>query len=162
MSRTRCVACSAYLLENDSADAATLSEPRHARHLQDPPASRYVSIVQEIGPGRRKEFCSDTCRRGADRDYKRAKAHVEVFEDQLRRTQHEVATYGRRADEGVLTADDVLRLHADARVALARAATVAEFAADKPDRVRTELQELIAAVRPLLDSGQILIAVHSA
>lgn len=119
-------------------------------------------IVQDIGPGRRKEFCSDTCRRGADRDYKRAKAHVELFEEQLRRSQHEVATYGRRADEGVLTADEVLRLQADARVALARATTVAELAGDQPERIRAELEALIVAVRPILDSGQMLIAVHSA
>jgi hypothetical protein len=119
-------------------------------------------IVQEIGPGRRKEFCSDLCRRGADRDYKRAKAHVAAFEEQLRRTQHEVATYGRRADEGVLTADEVQSLQTEARVALARAAAVAEFAVDQPDRIRAELEALIAAVRPLLDGGQTLIAVHTA
>lgn len=119
-------------------------------------------IVQDIGPGRRKEFCSDTCRRGADRDYKRAKAHVEFFEQQLRRTQHEVATYGRRADEGVLTADEVLRLQGDARVALTRATTVAELGGNQPERIRAELDALIAAVRPILDAGQTLLAVHSA
>jgi hypothetical protein len=119
-------------------------------------------IVQEIGPGRRKEFCSETCRRGADREYKRAKAHVEFFEEQLRRTQHEVATYGRRADEGVLTADEVLRLQADARVALTRAATVAELGGDQPERIRAELDALITAVRPILDMGQTLLAVHTA
>jgi hypothetical protein len=119
-------------------------------------------IVQDIGPGRRKEFCSDTCRRAADRDYKRAKAHVELFEDQLRRTQHEVATYGRRADEGVLTAEDVQRLRYEAWVALERAAAVAEFAQAQPERIQAELEELIAAVRPILDSRQTLIAVHSA
>lgn len=119
-------------------------------------------IVQDIGPGRRKEFCSDTCRRGADRDYKRAKAHVELFEEQLRRSQHEVATYGRRADEGVLTADEVLRLQSDARVALARATAVAEFAGDEPERIRAELDALIASVRPILDAGQTLMAIHTA
>lgn len=119
-------------------------------------------IVQEIGPGRRKEFCSETCRRGADKEYKRAKAHVELFEDQLRRSQHEVATYGRRADAGVLTDDVVQRLHADARVALARAAAVAEFAREHPVKVLAELDALIEAVTPLLDSRQTFIAVHSA
>jgi hypothetical protein len=119
-------------------------------------------IVQDIGPGRRKEFCSETCRRGADRDYKRARAHVELFEEQLRRSQHEVATYGRRADEGVLTDEEVRRLQADARVALGRAAAVAEFAGDDPDRIRAELCALVQAVTPLLDSKQTLIAVRTA
>jgi len=119
-------------------------------------------IVQDIGPGRRKEFCSDTCRRGADRDYKRAKAHVEFFEEQLRRTQHEVATYGRRADEGALTADEVLRLQSEARVALVRATTVAELGGDQPERIRAELDALITAVRPILDTDQTLLAVRTA
>ena len=57
-------------------------------------------ILQSSGRGRRKEFCSDTCRRGADRDYKRAKALVEHFEQSLRRTRHEVAAYGRKAEAG--------------------------------------------------------------
>lgn len=40
LSRTRFAACSAaYRLENDSPDAATLSELRHARHRHEPPAS---------------------------------------------------------------------------------------------------------------------------
>lgn len=119
-------------------------------------------IVQEIGPGRRKEFCSDTCRRGADREYKRAKAHADLFEEQLRRTQHEVAAYGRRADEGGLTADDVNRLQTEARVALARAEGIAEFAREHPERVLAELDHLIAALKPIVDSGQTLLAVRSA
>ena len=119
-------------------------------------------IVQDIGPGRRKEFCSETCRRGADREYKRARAHVELFEEQLRRSQHEVATYGRRAADGVLTDDELQRLQADARVALARAAAVAEFAVDDPGRIRAELNALIQALTPLLDSKQTLIAVRTA
>lgn len=119
-------------------------------------------IVQDIGPGRRKEFCSDTCRRGADRDYKRAKAHVDFFDEQLRRTQHEVATYGRRADEGMLTPEDALRIRTEALVALTRATTVAEFAGDQPERVRAELEALIAAVKPILEPRATPAAIRSA
>jgi len=35
---------------------------------------------QSAGRGRRRDYCSETCRRLADRDYKRAKALVEHFE----------------------------------------------------------------------------------
>lgn len=87
---------------------------------------------------------------------------MEFFEEQLRRTQHEVATYGRRADEGLLSADEIYRLQSEARIVLARATVVAELGGDQLDRVRAELEALISAVRPILDSDQALISAHSA
>lgn len=110
-------------------------------------------IVQSVGRGRRKEFCSETCRRGADRDYKRAKAHAGLFEEQLRNSQHEVAAYGRKADEGMLTPEELHRLQIDARVAFARAATIVELRG-APERAFAELAALVEAVRPLLEPGQ--------
>lgn len=106
-------------------------------------------IVQTVGRGRRKEFCSETCRRAADRDYKRARAHAVLFAEQLRHTRHEVAAYGRRAEEGTLTPEESMAIHADARVALERAATVLDLGAP-PDRVMSELAALVEAVRPLV------------
>ncbi len=110
-------------------------------------------IVQTVGRGRRKEFCSDTCRRAADRDYKRAKAHVALFEEQLRNTQHEVAAYGRKPEEGTLTPEELMAIHAEARVALERSATVLELGAPH-ERVASELAALVQATRPLLEAHQ--------
>jgi hypothetical protein len=118
-------------------------------------------IVQSIGRGRRREFCSDTCRRAADRDYKRARAHVELFEEQLRTSQHEVAAYGRKAEEDVLTPDSLGRLQTEARVAFTRAATVVELGAS-PDRAMAELETLVAAFRPLLELWDTRISSRSA
>lgn len=109
-------------------------------------------IVQSLGRGRRKEFCSETCRRAADRDYKRAKARAHVLDEQLRKTQHHVAAYGRKAEEGVRTPEQLARLQADARVAFTRAATVVELGAGA-DRAQAELEALVEALRPLLDAG---------
>ena len=118
-------------------------------------------IVQTIGRGRRKEFCSDTCRRAADRDYKRAKAHVALFEEQLRTTQHEVAAYGRKPEEGTLTPEEWTAIYAEARVALERSATVLELGAS-PERVASELEALVHAVRPLVESHPVSTSVRSA
>lgn len=116
-------------------------------------------IVQEIGPGRRKEFCSETCRRAADRDYKRAETRLRTFQDQLRTTQHEVAAYGRKADQGMLTDDDVQSLRFAARVALSRAVAVLEFSSDgDAGRFRDELRTLVEALRPLLESEQVRVS----
>jgi len=109
-------------------------------------------IVQAIGRGRRKEFCSETCRRAADREYKRARSHAELFDEQLRRARYQVASYGRKADPGVLTPEESRQAHENARVALVRASTVLELGAG-PERVLEELAALVAATRPLLDQG---------
>lgn len=106
-------------------------------------------VVQELGPGRRKEYCSETCRRGADRDYKRARAHVDTFEERLRRSQHEVAAYGRKAEAGALSPEQLVRLETAARVAFARAETLVEVGVPN-DLAVDELAALVQALRPLM------------
>ena len=117
-------------------------------------------VIQELGRGRRKEYCSDTCRRAADREYKRAKGHVEFYADYLRRSQHEVAAYGRKAEAGVVTPEQLAALESDARVAFAKAMTWVE-AGVTPDRAVVELEALVHAFAPLL-SGQIGFTARSA
>tara|TARA_Y100000815_G_scaffold272377_1_gene301174 strand:- start:12470 stop:12904 length:435 start_codon:yes stop_codon:yes gene_type:complete len=107
-------------------------------------------ILQSSGRGRRKEFCSDTCRRGADRDYKRAKALVEHFEQSLRRTRHEVAAYGRKAeaDSGFRTPEEESAVLGAAQEAIGRAEGIIEFATETDDRYLAELRRLVEAVSP--------------
>lgn len=115
-------------------------------------------IVQTAGRGRRREFCSETCRRGADRDYKRAKAHVETLERNLRSFRHEVAAYGRKAesDSGFRTPEEEAQIQSAALAAISRAEAVLEFAAGDADhRFREELRRLVDAVSPAL--GQVAV-----
>ncbi|MCZ4499989.1 MAG: hypothetical protein JWQ74_2544 [Marmoricola sp.] len=114
-------------------------------------------IVHTLGRGRRKEFCSETCRRAADREYKRARGRVELFEEQLRRNQHEVAAYGRKAEEGTLTPEQRIGLETSARIAFTRASTVVELGAST-DRAASELADLVAALRPLFESQALSVA----
>lgn len=107
-------------------------------------------IVQSAGRGRRREFCSETCRRGADREYKRAKAYVESFERNLRNFRHEVAAYGRKSEEGVITPQELERIQRDAHVAIGRAQAVVEFSAGAEDRYLDELLLLLRTVEPLV------------
>jgi hypothetical protein len=116
--------------------------------------------MQEVGPGRRKEFCSETCRRGADREYKRAKTHVSTYSEVLRRAQHEVATYGRKGDVGELTPDDVADLESKARIAFTRASTLVEVGVPQ-ESAADELRTLVEALAPLL-SGRIGFTARSA
>lgn len=109
-------------------------------------------VVQELGPGRRKEYCSDTCRRGADREYKRAKAHVDTFEEYLRRSQHEVASYGRKAEVETLSPEQLVSLETAARVAFARAEALVEVGVPA-DLAAIELTALVQALRPLMTAS---------
>ncbi len=109
-------------------------------------------VIQELGRGRRKEYCSETCRRAADRDYKRAKGHVEIYADYLQRSQHEVASYGRKAEAGVLTPEELGRLETNARVAFSRAEALVEIGITL-ERAPDELAALVKALKPLLSSS---------
>jgi hypothetical protein len=110
------------------------------------------AFIQTAGRGRPKEFCSETCRRAADRDYKRARSRAGLLDEQLRRTQHEVAAYGRKPEDGQLTPAERVRAEIRAQTALTSATTVIELGAS-PERVLTELEALITAVRPVLDAS---------
>lgn len=116
-------------------------------------------IVQPAGRGRRKEYCSDTCRRDADRDYKRTKAHIELLEDQLRRARHQLASYGRKTETGELPPEEISRKWTEARVTLARATVVLECATSS-ERAQEELQALVAAFAPLIQAPKNDPAVH--
>lgn len=107
-------------------------------------------IVQPAGRGRRREFCSETCRRGADREYKRAKALVESFERNLRSFRHEVAAYGRKAEDGAVTPQELERIQRDAHAAIGRAQGVVEFSCGVEDRYLEELRLLLHAVESLV------------
>lgn len=65
---------------------------------------------QTVGRGRKKDYCSETCRRLADRDYKRARATVEHFDKLARRSRHDVLAFGRSGDDhdGVSDSDEVM------------------------------------------------------
>ena len=111
---------------------------------------------QNVGRGRRRDYCSETCRRIADRDYKRAKAMVAHFEELATRYRHDVAAFGRAGDELDEPGDHtpVETDRAQARAALARAGAVLEFAANQEDRILTELRVLHDAVLPVVLAGR--------
>lgn len=106
---------------------------------------------QSAGRGRRRDYCSETCRRLADRDYKRAKALVEHFDGLARRSRHDVLAFGRAADDlGAESSisDDVALERASS--ALARVRAVLQFAGGSDERLVSELEALCDAVGPAI------------
>ena len=108
---------------------------------------------QSVGRGRKANYCSETCRRLADRDYKRAKATVEHFEKLARRSRYDVLAFGRSADElGEESPELVLRAAQDA---LSRAGAVLRFVGgDADERLVDELVALRDGVTPLVRQAQ--------
>lgn len=109
---------------------------------------------QSTGRGRRRDYCSEECRRLADRDYKRAKATVDHFERLARRQRYDVLAFGRAADdlEGA-----GLSLESAAEVAvgaIGRAEAVLRFVGDADPRLVEEIRALVDGVRPVLRAAQ--------
>lgn len=111
---------------------------------------------QSVGRGRKKDYCSETCRRLADRDYKRAKATVEHFDKLARRARYDVLAFGRAAgsETDTTVTEDVAV--AQAVAALDRADAVLRFATDAEPRMVAELQALCSAVRPLVGQAKVV------
>lgn len=105
---------------------------------------------QSVGRGRKKDYCCETCRRLADRDYKRVRATVDHFEKLARRARYDVLAFGRAVDEsGESLISDEIAL-AQAVGALERADAVLHFASDTDPRLVAELEALCRGVRPLI------------
>lgn len=109
---------------------------------------------QSVGRGRKKDYCSETCRRLADRDYKRARATVEHFEKLARRSRHDVLAFGRSADEQFEAAMSEDVSIARAVGALDRAEAVLRFVGDSDDRLVVELEALSNGVRQLVRGAE--------
>lgn len=109
---------------------------------------------QAVGRGRKKDYCSETCRRLADRDYKRARATVEHFDKLARRSRHDVLAFGRANDgaaEDGVSEEVAIAL---AAASLSRAEAVLRFVSDSDDRLAAELRALCAGVGGLVHRAQ--------
>ena len=109
---------------------------------------------QSVGRGRKRDYCSETCRRLADRDYKRAKATVEHFEKLARRSRHDVLAFGRSADELDEEAVSDETVIAQAVAALGRVDAVLRFVGDADPRLVEELEALRDGVRGVVTRAQ--------
>lgn len=107
-----------------------------------------TGFLRSPGPGRRQDYCTEACRRAAEkelRDIRRRLAHVEHVLDKLRR---QAAAYGRSADDAdVLEPPDVLARRA--MDALLRAEGALRYA-PVADPVTEDLRALAEGVAPLL------------
>jgi hypothetical protein len=114
-----------------------------------------TQFLRTPGPGRRKEYCSDICRRAAEKELRRARSRLVHFETLVQKLRIDVAAFGRPDGDDV--GDEDLPLSLDARQtaedAVRRAAGALVFA-DPADPAVRELKMLYDAVAPVILSDR--------
>lgn len=112
-------------------------------------------FLRQVGPGRRKDFHSEECRRNAERDHRRLAGLLEHYNRQADQMRARISAYLRsNADGGASpsgpTVDEVRR----AREAVAEVRGMARFLRGHQDEFAHELLRLFEAVEPVVGSRQ--------
>lgn len=113
---------------------------------------------RELGPGRRKDFHNEECRRRAEQDRRRLMSRLEHYERQAEQMRAAIAAYVRTSsDEGHdapsaarASAADVQR----AREAIAEVRGMTRFLRGHQDEFALELLKLFDAVEPLVSASR--------
>src|SRR5262249_48485379 len=103
------------------------------------------------GPGRRQAYCSEICRRAAEKEFRQARARLARFEAIVRKLRVDVAAYGKPGDEADGGEDLPVSLDArqTAESAVFRTDGVLKFA-NPDDPIVRELRMLYEAVTPII------------
>lgn len=96
------------------------------------------------GPGRRRAYCSDVCRRLAEKEQRRLQARLARFEALADQARADIAAHGREDDAAP---PDPMRAAEDA---LARVEGALIFAGQSPNPAAQELRRLYEAVAPVI------------
>jgi len=103
------------------------------------------------GPGRRQEYCSEICRRTAEKELRQARSRLAHFEEVVEKLRIDVAAFGKpdleeAGDDKMPPAPDGRR---NAENAVRRAGGVLALA-DPNDPAVRELRTLFEAVAPVI------------
>lgn len=107
-----------------------------------------------LGRGRPQTFCSDVCRRHAEREIRQLNSRLVHFEGVLDQIRVDLRAYERDAGTDSYTSasrsDDEADRHRHAAEAVARANGILAFLHDSADPLASELTRLHEAVAPLV------------
>lgn len=113
-------------------------------------------VLQPAGRGRRRNYCSDSCRQKANTEYRQAKARLASLLDQAKRERHNVQAYGRMDDQEAdvastapvdVTDEGALAL---ASSALANADRILQLVGDRDPILVGALRSLVDDTAPLI------------
>ena len=141
-------------MESARPGARVTSRPEHlteAEILTDycsRPACR-TEFRRAPGPGRRQAYCSEICRRTAERELRQARSRLAHFEDLVEKLRIDVAAFGKtdtEPNDNLQSSQDARRVAEDA---MRRASGALAFANPAEPAVQ-ELRRLHEAVTPLV------------
>ena len=103
------------------------------------------------GPGRRQAYCSDVCRRSAEREFRQVSQRLAHFEGVVQQLRTDVEAFGRSVstddlENGLVTSDQ----RRAAEDAVARVGGILAFLQESTDPLAVELRALHEAVEPVL------------
>jgi len=103
---------------------------------------------QSVGRGRPQDYCSEVCRRAAEKELRQLRSQLQHFERLVEELRINVAAYGRsaRGDDAASVPLDARRAAEDA---LTRVSGVLSFVGDSQEPLAGELRALYSAVAPL-------------
>jgi hypothetical protein len=102
----------------------------------------------KVTPGRRRTYCSTTCRSIAEKEYKQALAAVSHYERLLEDARNDAAAFGRSGDgnERPRTSEENDAAGRRAQAAWASAETAVQFAQPGDERLYEILQTLVGSL----------------
>lgn len=103
------------------------------------------------GPGRRQAYCSELCRRTAEKEVRQARSRLAHFEGVVEQLRTDVAAFGRSVDDDVAdegrTSNEQRRRAEDA---VNRVGGILDFTRDSEEPMARELRDLYDAMAPLV------------
>ena len=117
-------------------------------------------FTRVLGPGRPQAFCSEVCRRAAEKELRQARSRLAHFEELTAQLRVDIAAFGRGglpgADDHSSTGAGGDAVRVTAVNAVHRTAGVLAFLGDSDDPLAKELRSLHTAVAPALLDPQAL------
>jgi hypothetical protein len=106
---------------------------------------------RSLGPGRPQSYCSEMCRRMAEREYRQTSSRLANFEAVVEQLRIDVAAFGRSVDahdglDGVPAVD----MRRKAEDAIQHAGGAVAFVRESTDAAARELCALYDAVAPII------------
>ncbi len=104
------------------------------------------------GRGRRQAYCSEICRRAAERELRQTRARLEHFEHVVAQLRTDIASFGSSSPDS--PADTGTPDPSAAAEAVARTGGILAFLENSTDPLAQELRALHDAVRPVITANR--------
>lgn len=137
------------VVEEGGVPQASVPEDELADFCARPACRR--EFRRTLGPGRRQAYCSEICRRSAEREFRQVAQRLKHFEGVVGQLRVDLAAFGRPGGSDDSAPEESARpdARANAAKAVARVGGILTFIGDSSEPLAKELRVLYEAVAPL-------------